>query len=258
METKDVTTINVAYPEADDLHLRIGVGACRLNIVPGDADAWVTGTYDDPTGKLPVKISQEGGIVRIGQERDWTAFFEMFGRAPAFDLALGTGRSFALTLETGASENQLDLGGIPISRLELKVGGGKIEIDFSAANPQEMSLIKLTGGAGGLEIDNLANANFTEMSADGGAASFEFDFGGDLRRDAHAKISTGVSSVEIQVPAATTAKISTESVLGELDVGDGFTKKEGSFWTEAALAGNLPVLTIQASISLGSLHLRTT
>jgi len=258
METKDVTTINVAYPEADDLHLRIDVGACRLNIAPGDGETWVTGTYDDPTGKLPVRISQEGGIVRISQERDWTAFFDVFGRPPTFDLALGAGRPFALTLETGASENRLDLGGLPISRLELKVGAGKIEIDFSAPNPQEMSLISLTGGAGGIEICNLASANFAEMSVDGGAAGFEFDFGGALQRDAHVKISTGVSSVVVQVPAATTAKISTESVLGDLSIGDGFMKKEGSFWTEAALAGNAPVLTIQASVSLGSLHLRTT
>jgi hypothetical protein len=36
----ETAEINVAYPEATDLHLRIRVGACRLKIVPGDGGAW--------------------------------------------------------------------------------------------------------------------------------------------------------------------------------------------------------------------------
>jgi hypothetical protein len=35
-------------------------------------------------------------------------------------------------------------------------------------------------------------------------------------------------------------------------------KKEGAFWTEAALAGKRPVLTIRTSVALGSLRLQVT
>lgn len=258
METQNVTQIDVAYPEASDLHLRISVGACRLKIIPGEGEAWIAGTYDDPTGKLPAKILQEGGTVSIAQERDWADIFGWFGGVPTFDLSLGKDRPYMLTLETGASESRFDLGGLPLSRLVVKHGAGKMEIDFSAPNPQEMSLLTLRGGASGMEIGNLANANFAEMSIEGGVASFKFDFGGTLHRNAHARISTGMSSVEIQVPASTAAKIISESLVGGLDLGDGFTKKEGAFWTEAALAGNTPLLTIRTSVALGSLHLRTT
>jgi hypothetical protein len=121
-----------------------------------------------------------------------------------------------------------------------------------------MSLLDLDAGAVSIEMKNLANANFAEMSIDGGAAAYKFDFGGTLQRDAHVKISTGMSSVEIHVPASTAAKITTESVLGGLNVGDGFTKREGAFWTRAALDGKTPVLTIHASITLGGLNIRTT
>jgi hypothetical protein len=35
-------------------------------------------------------------------------------------------------------------------------------------------------------------------------------------------------------------------------------KKEGAFWTEAAMAGKTPVLTIHANVAIGALSLRTT
>ena len=258
MTNTDVTEINVAYPKADDLQLRVNVGACRLKIQPGEGAAWVAGNYEDPTGKLPAKILQEGGTVKITQTRNWADIFGWFSGVPTFDLALGKARAYTLTLETGASENTFDLGGLPISRLSAKQGAGKMEIDFSAPNPQAMSLLNLGAGAAGMELRNLANANFAEMNVDGGAASYKFDFGGTLQRNAHVKISTGMSSVEIHVPAATAAKITSESLVGGLDLGDGFTKKEGAFWTQGALAGNTPVLTIHTSVALGSLRLRTT
>jgi hypothetical protein len=103
---------------------------------------------------------------------------------------------------------------------------------------------------------NLANANFTDMILEGGAAGYKFDFGGTLTRDAHVRLTTGMSGVEISVPAATAAKIKAEIVMGGLNIGDGFTKKDGAFWTEGALKGQTPVLTVEANISLGGLTIK--
>jgi len=258
METTSTTAINVAYPEAGDLHLRISVGACRLRIKPGEGEAWVTGTYRDLSGALPPKIVQAGGTVRITQGYNWPEMWGAFSGPPTFDLVLGKARPYALTLEAGGSETDLDLGGLPITRLVVRQGAGKYRIDFSAPNPQAMSLLDLDSGAGDVEITGLGNANAAETSVDGGAAAYRFDFGGTLQRDGHVRISAGLSMVEIRVPATTAAKITPTSVLGSLDVGDGFTKKEGAFWTEAALAGKAPVLTIHISVALGALRLQAT
>jgi hypothetical protein len=94
------------------------------------------------------------------------------------------------------------------------------------------------------------------MRLSGGAAGYELDFGGTLRRDAEAKIEAGLSGVEIEIPASTPAKIVAETTLGSVDVGDGFTKREGAFWTEAWSAGDKPLLTIRAGVRLGALQLR--
>jgi hypothetical protein len=252
------TPIDVAYPTAEVPHLRIAVGACRLTAGPHGGEGWVIGNYHDPTDRRPIKVIEEAGGASITEAKP------TFGRLPAvlggasdYDLEIGKERSFALTIETGASDFDLDLGGVPLSRLVVKQGAGKFEMDFPQPNPERMELLDITTGAVGLELENLANANFSEMRLSGGAASYDLDFGGTLAHDALVTIETGVSAMTVSVPATTATRVFAETTLGTVDVGDGFTKKEGFFLTEAALGGVGPVLTIRAGIQLGSLQLRT-
>jgi hypothetical protein len=251
--------INVAYPAAEDLHLRIALGACRFKARPGKGDAWVAGTYLDPTDRRPPRILEEGSSVTITEaEPSFERIPAVFGGVPRYELGFGKERPFALTIETGASDFDLDLGGVPLSRLMVRQGAGKFELVFSVPNPEHMELLEVSSGAAGVELENLSNANFSEMRLSGGAAGYELDFGGALARDARVSIETGLSGVEISVPASTAARIVAETTLGRVDAGDGFTKREGAFLTEGALSGSAPVLEIRGGVRLGSLQLRAT
>ena len=251
------TPINVDYPTSDELHLRLALGACRLEARRGEGEAWITGVCHDPTGKRAPRILDEGGNVRITEsEPSWERIPAVFGGVPHYELELGQGGSFELTVETGASEFDLDLGGVPLEKLMVRQGAGSFELDFSAPNPEPMQLLEVSSGAAGIELENLANANFSEMRLSGGAAGYKLDFGGTLSRDAEATVGTGLSGVEIKIPPSTAAKIIAETTLGSVEVGDGYTKSEGAFWTEAGMAGNKPLLTIRAGVRLGSLQLR--
>lgn len=257
MDERNTHRVDVAYPSgAERLTLKIGVGACRLKIAPG-SDRFVSGTYTDPTGALPLKLASEDGAVRITQGYSLSAALRFAG-VPTFDLALGTGKPFTCTLESGASELSLDLGGLPITELTLRQGAGKLTCDFSRPSAETMSLLRVDAGAVALELRNLANAGLAEMIVDGGAASYDLDFGGSLRRDARARITAGASAVLIRIPSSTAAKVAPECEIGSLEIGDGLTKKAGMFWTEAAVAGKTPVLTVDARVTLGSLRLQVT
>lgn len=251
-----ITTIDVPFPEAPELTLRIAVGACRIQIAPGDDDRWVTGTYEDPSNAIPMRLVQEGGTVKISQEVNWPENFGSLNRPPIFDLKLGKARPYALVLEGGASESEAELGGLPLRQLIVKYGAGQQEIDFSAPNPEIMQELSVSVGAAALEMENLANANFVHMKLDGGAAGYELDFGGILQRDAEVKINTGMSGVVLSVPASTPAKISVDAVMGGPDAGDGFMKKDGAFWNQAALAGGTPMLTVEAHVVMGGIRLQ--
>jgi hypothetical protein len=252
------TPIHVAYPAADDLHLRIALGACRLTAKPGEGGEWVTGTYHDPTDRRPLRIiEEEAGATITEAEPSFERIPAVFGGATRYELEVGKKRSFALTIETGASDFDLDLGGVPLSRLVVRQGAGKFELDFTQPNPVRMELLDVSTGAAALELENLANANFSEMRLSGGAAGYDLDFGGTLSHDAEVSIDTGVSAVTVSVPTSTAARVAAETTLGSVDVGDGFTKKEGAFLTEPALSGDGPVLRIRAGVRLGSLQLKT-
>ena len=253
-----VTPIHVAYPAADDLHLRIALGACQLSAGPGEGDEWVTGTYHDPTDRRPLRIIEdEAGVTITEEQPSFGQIQAALGGATRYELELGKERSFALTIETGASDFDLDLGGVPLSHLVVRQGAGKFELDFTQPNPERMELLDVSSGAAAIELENLANANFSEMRLSGGAAGYELDFGGTLVHDAEVSIETGVSAVTVSVPASTAARVVAETTLGNVDVGDGFAKKEGAFLTDPAVSGVGPSLKIRAGVRLGSLQLRT-
>jgi hypothetical protein len=253
------TPIHVAYPSADAPHLRIALGACRFAARAGAGDEWVSGTYSDPTDRRPLRIVQEeAGVTITEAEPSFERIQAVFGGIPRYEVELGNKRPFALTIETGASDFDLDLGGVPLSRLTVRQGAGKFELDFPQANPEPMELLEISSGAAAIELENLANANFSELRLSGGAASYELDFGGSLARDAEVSIETGMSGVEVSVPTSTAARVTAETTLGSVDVGDGFTKSEGAFSTQAAMRGDGPLLRIRAGVRLGSLQLRTT
>jgi hypothetical protein len=249
------TTVNVPFPGGAEAHLRITVGACRLRVRPGDAEAWVTGTYHDPTRQVPLRVEADGAVVRLTQGvelRDPPAFLAGIS---TLDLALSNRQPYQLTLETGASENALDLGGLPITRLAIRFGAGKTEADFTLPSSQAMAGLEVAGGAGFLDLRHLANANATEIRVEGGAAGFRLDFGGVLQRDVEVRISTGLSSTELVIPATTAAKVTSESVLGGVEVGDGWMKTQGAFWNRAALDGATPTITVRGNVALGALQL---
>src|ERR671916_2817721 len=142
------TPIDVAYPAAEDLHLRVAIGACRFGARPGEGDAWVAGTYPDPTDRRPTRIVEEGSsVTNTEEEPSFERISAVFGGVPRYELRLGRQRPFALSIETGASEVDLDLGGIPLSRLTVRQGAGKFELGFASPNPEIMQLMEVSSGA---------------------------------------------------------------------------------------------------------------
>ena len=253
------TPIQVSYPSVGDPQLRIALGACRFKARPGEGDEWVAGTYSDPTDRRPLRIVEEEARVTITEaEPSFERISAVFGGVPSYEVEFGKKRPFALTIETGASDFDLDLGGVPLSRLMVRQGAGKFDLSFPSPNPEPLELLEISSGAAAIELEKLANANLSEMRLSGGAASYELDFGGVLSREAEVSIETGISGVVVSVPASTAARVTAETTLGSVDVGDGFMKREGAFSTEAALRGDGPVLSIRAGVRLGSLQLRTT
>ena len=83
-------------------------------------------------------------------------------------------------------------------------------------------------------------------------ASFLVDFCGTLQRDMHARINSGMAEVKVSAPKEMAVVVQPNTTLATVNVGDGFVTREGSFWSEAAVAGQTPVLKIDLITALGT------
>ncbi|HYM51259.1 MAG TPA: hypothetical protein VET65_11910 [Candidatus Limnocylindrales bacterium] len=258
MSTTLTTPITVPYPAVEGpLELRISAGACRLHLAPGDHEAWITGSYVDPSGGIAVSTEGEGNRMWIRVGRSPADMFGVISGVPELTLHLGRARPFSLMVEAGASENQVDLGGLPLLRAEMNHGAGSMEVTFSTPNPVPMTLLKFGVGAGRTQVTQLGNANFEELSVEGGAASYLLDFGGAFTRPAEVRLATAMASVEARIPRTLAVELTSENLLGQPRLDGGFTRKGSRWLSQAAAAGGTPLLRIRSTMVLGQLTVVT-
>ncbi|MGD9711161.1 MAG: hypothetical protein AB7V46_03735 [Thermomicrobiales bacterium] len=250
MTTNETTKIAIPYPDLENPVLKLTAAPARLQIRPGGTELWVEGTYSEVEGGSGYKLSTSGSETHLAT--DWKVVKLRKG-LPSFDLTLGTGQPFSLAIESGASDkNHCDFGGIPLTALDFKQGAGEFVLDFSRPSAVDMSTMTISAGASSIELRNLANANVAELSLTGGVASFLVDFCGELQRDMHARINSGMAEVKISAPRETAVKLQPNATLATVNVGDGFVTRDGAYWSEAAADGKAPILTIDLITALGS------
>lgn len=248
------TKLEIPYPDASDATLVLRVGPCRLHFVPSDDPLWITGSYEDPTGALPIEV-RAGRVTTLTQQFDLAAWSGV--ELPRLDLAISRARPFSLEINAGATETAFDLGALPLAGLTIKAGAGRFDIDFSQPNPVAMSFMDLGTGAGAFSARHLANAGFATLHLGGGVSACTLDFSGELRSDGTVRIDSGLGSVDIAVPSATAAAIRTKSFAAAKRT-TGFTERGDTYYTVPALEGKRPLLTIEVSMAFGALAVTTT
>jgi hypothetical protein len=224
----------------------------------GEDHALVTGTYDDPTGTLPLSVTEEHGTVRISQHTRLSDVKAFKAAVPTLDLALGTGRRLSLHLATGASDVNLELGGLSLRRVSVRMGAGSASIGFATPVQGPLDRFECEAGAASVTVTGLGNASPEQATIVGGAASYDLSFDGRLTRDVNAKVTTAGAGVVVRVPASTAARVGIVSVLAGLTVRDGFQTWEDSYWTQPGVDGRRPMLSVDTSITLGGLELVAT
>jgi hypothetical protein len=248
------TPIRAPFLDQGPLVLRLELGACRLRVTPGGEEPWLEGTYTDPTDDLPPRLDVDRGRVTLRQGRSFGGTVGLLRGSPTCELRLGTGRSYRLELDTGASEVDLDLSALPLDGLQVRAGAGKLTLASHRPNPVEMDEVSLRMGAGALDATGIGNLAAARLRADSGAAALTIDLRGELRRPLDARVSAGMSGLRLTLPVDRPAHVTTETTLGTTDLGDGFVTRAGAVQT---VAEGDPVIHLRASVAFGSLQLRT-
>ena len=154
-----------------------------------------------------------------------------------------------LTIQAGAYDGTLELGGLSLKTLTVRDGAANVELSFLEPNETEMSILRYETGASDVKLTGLANANFSTLTFSGGAGNYTLDFGGELQRDAVVALESGFGNVSLIVPADVDAVITVESTAVNINYGAGWVQ-DGQKYTQN---GSGPTLTILVKMAAGNL-----
>lgn len=245
-------TLNEPYPGIDavqDVTLSMVVGEFTLS---GGTEALIEGEVRYNIKEWKPTIENKGNSLTISQGDPDLSMNGFPGEdvVNVWDLKLGN-IPMNLVVIADTYEASLDLSGLPIQSLVVQDGASDSTIRFGALNPVEMQEFAYQTGASEIAFLGLANANFSQMSFDGGVGEYTFDFSGDLQRDAAVNIEAGLSNVRIIVPEGTATQVLTGDGMNNIDVTDTWNENGGKYVND----GKGPRLTIIVDVGAGELHL---
>jgi hypothetical protein len=241
-------SITVPDPKSGETRLTLSFGAGKLTISPGlQEENLVEGTALYNVEDLKPKIEKNGSSIEIRQGD--------FQRLPVFedmknewDLKLGD-TPLDLTVQAGAYEGSLELGGLALKSLTVKDGASHVDLSFTEPNQTEMSILRYETGASDVKLTGLANANFSTLAFSGGAGNYTLDFGGELQRDAVVTVESGLGNLSLIVPEDVDAVVTVESTAVNINPSSGWSQNGQKYVQK----GSGPTLTIIIKMAAGNL-----
>ena len=114
-----------------------------------------------------------------------------------WDISIGTfGIDTKLRIAGGGIiAEAIDFGGLPLTYLELMLGGAAVDIDFSVPTTRQLKDIFIQCGGGILELSNIGNTDFENFSLMGGGMISILDFNGTYSGERHDAIITAAGSM---------------------------------------------------------------
>lgn len=244
-EVKD--TLSVADPKSDETRLTLSFGAGKLTLSPG-AENLVDGTVIYNVKELKPEIMKNGNSIEIKQG-DFKSL-PPNDMKNEWDLKVSD-TPLDLTVQAGAYEGNLELGGLALKSLTVKDGASHVDVSFGTPNQSEMSILRYETGASDVKLTGLGNANFSTLTFSGGAGNYTLDFSGGLQRDGAVTVESGFGNLSLIIPEDVPAVVTVESTAVNISAGSGWAQN-GQKYTQK---GSGSALTILVKMAAGNLVL---
>jgi hypothetical protein len=241
-------SITVADPKSDETRLTLSFGAGQLTLSPNPrGENLVDGTAIYNVDDLKPQIQKSGSSIEIrqGDFHNLPPFDDMKNE---WDLKLGDS-PFDLTVQAGAYDGTLELGGLSLKSLTVRDGASHVDLSFVEPNHIEMSLLRYETGASDVKLIGLANANFSTLTFSGGAGNYTLDFSGELQRDAVVTVEAGLGNLSLVIPEDVESTVTVEGAAVNISHSSGWAQN-GQKYTQN---GSGPTLTILVKMAAGNL-----
>lgn len=241
----DAATVNVSFAG----------GKFELSPLPGRLLYQMQLHYDEQVADAVHEFDADSRHLTLGMSQanmGWRALRAMKNdEGGRMTLGLNPSVPMDLDLELGGAQAEVELGGMRLKSLKLKIGLAGSRVSFSSPNQIEMEELTLDVGLGGVQFENLGNANVAQININGGMDGIDLDFGDRVMRDVKVNADVAFGGLKIRIPSSVGVTIQAETKLGSFKP-QGFTKVNGAWFTPNWNDASTHV-TIVANTALGGL-----
>ncbi|HEU4631723.1 MAG TPA: hypothetical protein VFS08_18385 [Gemmatimonadaceae bacterium] len=231
-EPSTLRTVEFSRQRQDSTPLRVRVDYAAGKVVVHGTDQpllYQAAIAYDPRRSEPVYDFDAGSrVLKVGTRQ--AADDAPSGPPGELRLDLARDVPVSLQLQTGASEADLDLGGMRLTRVVVESGATDASLHFDAPNRQPMAQLELAVGAASLQARGLANARASQMRVKVGVGSAELDFGGEWTNDVELELDVALGKAALRVPDDVGVRVETSRVLGSFER-EGFVKRGDAYYS---------------------------
>jgi hypothetical protein len=242
--------------EATSVNLSFAGGKFELNPLPGKLLYQMQLRYDEQVADAVHEFDASSRQLTLGMSHanmGWRALHGMKNdEGGRMTVGLNPQVPMDLDLELGGAQADVELGGMKIRNLKLKIGLAGGRVGFASPNLAEMEELTLDVGLGGVAFENLGYANAAQIRISGGMEGIKLDFGDRVMRDVKINADVAFGGLKIQIPSSAGVTIQAETKLGSFKP-QGFTKVNGAWFTPNWNQASTHV-TIVANTALGGLE----
>lgn len=152
------------------------------------------------------------------------------GASPELKVDLSREVPIDLVLEMGASETDLDLGGMRLHRLRVRSGASDAVLHFDSPNRVAMSSLEVAVGVAKVTARGLGNARARKLSVKVAVGGADLDFGGDWASDVDLDLQMAVGKASLRVPDDVGVAIDAARLLSSFD-DTGFVKRGDTYYS---------------------------
>ena len=186
----------------DRLSVEVSYGAGVLKLNRGDEGSLYRALFrfDEESAEPIAEYGNQHLDVGISFHGHRTRNFRGKSDRPSLDLQLGPEVPADIELEFGAGRADVDLTGIPVSRLELNTGASESVLRIRELNPEPMEEAIIAVGAADLRVSGIGNFNTSEIEVNAGLGAVVLELDGSWAQNAMLSVEMGLGALEIHVP----------------------------------------------------------
>ena len=222
-------TLSKQYRGQDSLQAEIEFAAGVLKVRPGspgslyrmelsyDPERFAPLSKVDSTGtdlRLGIKSSGQAGIsVGLKNDRPQDGLIELNPRT-----------ILSLDVSLGATEADLDLGGLRVSRAEIRTGASETTLRFSSPNRVQCEQLSISVGAAEFSAYQLGNSDCQTIRLDGGVGGVLVDLTGAWKRDATIALAVALGDISLVLPREVGVELTLDRFLSNFNP-EGFVQE---------------------------------